>query len=81
MVIGTDAKEMDGLSVGGRVVTGAKGIGRFALDRLGQECELQSAVAGAKRAHWLVDWTEFEGAGKIISDVKAVLETEQGTLK
>lgn len=81
MVIGTDAKEMDGLSAGGRVVTGAKGIGRFALDRLGQECELQSAVAGAKRAHWLVDWTEFEGAGKVISDVKAVLETEQGTLK
>jgi len=80
MVIGTDAKELNGRSVGGRVVTGAKGIGRFALDRLGQECEMLSAVAGNELAHWLVDWTEFEGAGKIISDVEAILETEAGNL-
>lgn len=81
MVIGTDAKEMNDRSTGGRVVTGAKGIGRFALDRLGQECEMLSVVPeSGDMAHWLVDWTEFEGAGKIISDVEAVLETEQGSL-
>ncbi|NLR41675.1 sensor histidine kinase [Novosphingobium sp. ERW19] len=77
MVIGTDTKEINDRSVGGRVVTGAKGIGRFALDRLGQECELFSALPdSSETTHWLVDWTEFEGAGKIISDVEAVLEIE-----
>lgn len=81
MVIGTDTKEINDRSVGGRVVTGAKGIGRFALDRLGQECELFSALPGSQvTTHWLVDWTEFEGPGKIISDVEAVLETEKRCL-
>lgn len=80
MVIGTDVKELNSRSVGGRVVTGAKGIGRFALDRLGQECEMLSATKGNKLAHWLVDWTEFEGAGKTLGDVEAVLETEHGSL-
>ncbi len=40
MVIGTDSKEVKAKSEGGRILTGAKGIGRFALDRLGQKCEL-----------------------------------------
>lgn len=77
MVIGTDTKEINDRSAGGRVVTGAKGIGRFALDRLGQECELFSALPETDdTTHWLVDWTEFEGAGKVIGDVEALLETE-----
>ena len=77
MVIGTDAKELDGRSTGGRVVTGAKGIGRFALDRLGRETELFSGQKGAKDiVHWYVDWSDFEGAGKIVSDVEALLESE-----
>ncbi|MGY5775842.1 ATP-binding protein [Rhizobium sp. LEGMi135b] len=81
MVIGTDTKEINDRSAGGRVVTGAKGIGRFALDRLGKECELFSGLPSINQTtHWLVDWTEFEGAGKIISDVEAVLETEGRSL-
>ena len=77
MVIGTDAKDLNGTSKGGRVVTGAKGIGRFALDRLGQECEMFSAAAGSGQiVHWLVDWSDFEGTGKVIDDVEAVLESE-----
>lgn len=77
MVIGTDTKEINDRSASGRVVTGAKGIGRFALDRLGQECELFSGPSASNATtHWLVDWTEFEGVGKVIGDVKATLETE-----
>lgn len=77
MVIGTDVKEVKDTSTGGRVVTGAKGIGRFALDRLGQECDLFSGEAGqSKIARWFVDWGDFEGDGKIIDDVEAVLDTE-----
>ncbi|WP_322981271.1 ATP-binding protein [Pseudomonas sp. C11] len=81
MVIGTDAKEVQDTSVGGRVVTGAKGIGRFALDRLGHECELFSAeLQGGKVAHWLVDWDNFEGDGKVLDDVQAILDDQPGTL-
>lgn len=77
MVIGTDAKELDARSAGGRVVTGAKGIGRFALDRLGRESDLYSGQDDAPPiVHWFVDWSDFEGAGKIVSDVEALLETE-----
>jgi len=81
MVIGTDSKEIDATSRGGRAYTGAKGIGRFALDRLGQECELYSAEEGSSGLiHWLVDWEEFDGVGKTISQVEAVLERENSSL-
>lgn len=77
MVIGTDAKELSARSSGGRVVTGAKGIGRFALDRLGREAELYSGQSDAASIiHWYVDWSDFDGAGKIVSDVEALLEIE-----
>lgn len=81
MVIGTDAKDLNATSKGGRVVTGAKGIGRFALDRLGRQCELFSAEVEAHEiSHWMVDWSAFEGTGKVIGDVEAVLETERRQL-
>lgn len=82
MVIGTDAKEVNGRSSGGRVVTGAKGIGRFSLDRLGHESELFSGQDGGfSIVHWFVDWSDFEGVGKIVSDVEALLEHEDRQLK
>ena len=77
MVIGTDSKENVAKSSGGRILTGAKGIGRFALDRLGQECELYSSPKeSVETIHWWVDWGDFEGTGKIIDDVTAILESE-----
>ncbi|MBD3831983.1 MAG: ATP-binding protein [Brevundimonas sp.] len=81
MVIGTDAKELNARSHGGRIVTGAKGIGRFALDRLGRESDLYSGEDESDSiVHWFVDWSDFEGAGKIVSDVEALLETENQRL-
>ncbi|WP_420793516.1 hypothetical protein [Roseinatronobacter alkalisoli] len=44
MVIGTANKELDSSSKLGRTRTGAKGIGRFALDRLGARCQLHSST-------------------------------------
>lgn len=44
MVIGTDFKEDNVFSGKGRVRTGAKGIGRFALDRLGSRCFIHSTM-------------------------------------
>lgn len=81
MVIGTDAKEVEGQSTGGRTVTGAKGIGRFALDRLGAEANLYTAQSpSTPTVHWEVDWDEFEGDHKVLEDVNASLDVEQRTL-
>jgi signal transduction histidine kinase len=40
MTIGTDNKAYDVFTKNGRVKSGAKGIGRFALDKLGSKCEM-----------------------------------------
>lgn len=40
MTIGTDNKANDVFTNKGRVKSGAKGIGRFALDKLGSKCEM-----------------------------------------
>ncbi|QKD02539.1 sensor histidine kinase [Mesorhizobium loti] len=76
MVIGTNFKEENVFSDDGRVRTGAKGIGRFALDRLGTFCELHSSrVAGdtVESLQWSVDWSAFEGPGKTLDEVNATL--------
>lgn len=77
MVIGTNFKEENVFSDDGRVRTGAKGIGRFALDRLGTYCELHSSRAldsGVNTILWTVDWKAFEGTGKTLDEVNATLE-------
>lgn len=76
MVIGTNFKEENVFSDDGRVRTGAKGIGRFALDRLGTYCELHSsrrADYGVGSILWSVDWGAFDGAGKTLDEVDATL--------
>lgn len=76
MVIGTNFKEENVFSDDGRVRTGAKGIGRFALDRLGTYCELHSSRATATATDsifWSVDWGAFDGPGKTLDEVSATL--------
>ena len=77
MVIGTNDKEKNTISKKGRARTGAKGIGRFALDRLGDRCTLYSSCISARRVQsikWDVDWSEFDGEGKVLDDIAARLE-------
>ena len=79
MVIGTNDKEVNVISRKGRARTGAKGIGRFALDRLGNRCSLHSSceVNGKiKSIRWEVDWSEFDKEGKVLDDIAAHLEEE-----
>ncbi len=57
MVIGTDSKEVGAKSDGGRILTGAKGIGRFALDRRRQKCEFYSAEENSREG----DATDLPG--------------------
>jgi len=76
MKIGTDDKLQNFLSDGGRVKTGAKGIGRFALDRLGIASEMQTVSKDSVGASiWSVKWSDFEKVGVAIHEVKANLDT------
>jgi len=75
MVIGTENKLHNFTSEQGRVQSGAKGIGRFALDRLGHKCTLLSTSSNSKSIKWNVNWDVFdEKSTKTIDNVKADLD-------
>lgn len=75
MKIGTDDKLQNYLSENGRVKTGAKGIGRFALDRLGLASEMNTvSKAPVEASIWSVKWSDFEKLGVAIHEVNAELE-------
>ena len=83
MVIGTNNKEMNVVSRKGRARAGAKGIGRFALDRLGERCRLYSTACvdeTLQSIRWEVDWREFDEDGKVLNDISARLDTDGQTL-
>ncbi|KQU58733.1 hypothetical protein ASG66_17080 [Bacillus sp. Leaf406] len=75
MTIGTNNKESNVFSEGGRIRTGAKGIGRFALDRLGAFCEMYTLSKTTKEAlKWRVSWNDFESNGLGIEEITADIE-------
>jgi signal transduction histidine kinase len=82
MTIGTDNKNSDFVSVNtGRVKSGAKGIGRFALDRLGEQCELLTKTKDSKKCLlWKVNWNDFDKQGLTIDGVSAVLGETDSSL-
>ncbi|MCW3105133.1 MAG: hypothetical protein JWO09_3573 [Bacteroidetes bacterium] len=72
MTIGTDNKLNNAVTNSGRVKAGAKGIGRFALDRLGERCTMIT-YPGKVGYKWSVDWSDFEGkAGKNTKKINEV---------
>lgn len=75
MTIGTDLKEREVYSKKGRVRAGAKGIGRFSLDRLGEKGEMITLPMNSPKGfHWKVHWGDFERKGAVINDITATLE-------
>lgn len=74
MTIGTDNKKTDYISLKGRIKSGEKGIGRFALDRLGSMCELYSKNNEEAVIRWKTNWNEFEESGKMLDDIDAEFE-------
>ena len=77
MIIGTNIKDTKTTSASGRVMTGAKGIGRFALDRLSERTDLYSSTAdNPDLVHWALDWNAFEGEEKVLDEVKTTLENK-----
>ncbi len=74
MHIGTDFKLNDIYTPTGRIRAGAKGIGRFALDRLGDNGEMLTLPKNKKLGYrWNVNWTDFEKENAIIGKVTADL--------
>ncbi len=74
MTIGTDNKLYEHTTSEGRVKTGAKGIGRFALNRLGMLTNMYTVSKVDKSGNeWLVNWNDFDVQGATVSDVEAVI--------
>lgn len=76
MQIGTGNKERYHLSDNERVKTGAKGIGRFALDRLGLETEMWTLSKKSTEGlglFWEMNWNQFDDLEKTISEIEAEL--------
>ena len=62
MTIGRSSKKNYFLTNSGRIQTGAKGIGRFALDRIADRCTMLTGTINSKnKIVWSVDWSEFLG--------------------
>ncbi|MBW8361087.1 MAG: ATP-binding protein [Kaistella sp.] len=80
MTIGTDDKLNNAITKTGRIKSGAKGIGRFALDRLGESCTMITFPIGSVTGYkWDVNWGDFEqkknGRNVNINEVYAKLNT------
>ena len=75
MTIGTDDKLKNSkTSEKGRVKSGAKGIGRFALNKLGRQSSMITfPEVGDKGYYWTIDWSDFDKEGYNLSDIKAEL--------
>ena len=74
MTIGTNDKLINERTEGkNRIKSGAKGIGRFALNRLGRKAEMITFTDSKGGWLWSVDWLSFERAN-VLSDIKATLD-------
>lgn len=73
MNIGTSEKEERKQSPGGRIKTGAKGIGRFALDKLSTSTTVYTKSSTDPLMKWKIDWNQFETA-VMLDEVSAEIE-------
>ena len=74
MQIGTDDKQRNVETGNGRIKSGAKGIGRFALNRLGSMATMLTRKDGQDAFIWNVNWNDFDAPGKKINEVMAELD-------
>lgn len=84
MQIGTGNKEKNYISRTKRVKTGAKGIGRFALDRLGYKTEMYTVAIHKNEFvghNWTMDWNQFDNTDKSISQIEAELYPKEINLE
>ena len=83
MRIGTDDKLYNAKTESGRVKSGAKGIGRFALNRLGKKAEMLTFTKEGLGYVWKVNWSDFDRPGTSVSEITADIDSitlEEGHL-
>lgn len=81
MNIGTDNKEVNVYSPKKkRIKTGAKGIGRFALDKLSLCTQVFTKCEEDQMYKWEIDWTQFDNA-KLLNQVEAKLQEYNGNFE
>ncbi|WP_028532321.1 ATP-binding protein [Paenibacillus sp. UNC217MF] len=73
MTIGYSSKVDNYTTKKGRIQTGAKGIGRFALDRISDRCKMIT-ISEKERLEWNVNWSDFS-SGNTITDIYADLNS------
>lgn len=82
MVIGTNDKQVESISAKGRVKSGEKGIGRFALDRLGSKCIMYTKMKNdATVLQWSVSWDDFDVEGKLLDEIEADINECHASLR
>lgn len=74
MRIGTDDKLYNATTESGRVKSGAKGIGRFALNRLGMKAEMLTFTKDGHGYDWKVNWSDFDKPGTSVSEITADID-------
>ena len=80
MNIGTNDKEEKGISPKGRIKTGAKGIGRFALDKLSTKTVVYTKNKADSLKMWQIDWEQFDSA-EMLNEVSASIGDCEGSFK
>lgn len=78
MYIGTSDKEVNYTSEKGRIKTGAKGIGRFALDKLSVVSQMYTQCEKDKLIYWNIDWEQFENS-KLLNQITAQFNQTEET--
>ena len=73
MYIGTSDKEVNYTSEKGRIKTGAKGIGRFALDKLSVMTRMFTQHQNEDSVTWEIQWDQFDNS-KLLNQVTAQLD-------
>lgn len=80
MNIAISEKEKNMYSPNGRIKTGAKGIGRFALEKLSMSTKVYSKAYAGEVLEWNIDWKQFDNA-ILLNDIKASLEQRKESYK
>lgn len=69
-------------SASGRRVLGAKGIGRFAVDKLGSQLTLSTCKKGQRQEVVCnFDWSEFEHDTRMLSDIRCAWEVQTSRME
>lgn len=80
MRIGTSDKELNYVSGKGRIKTGAKGIGRFALDKLSTATVMYTKSNEDDFISWKINWDQFSNV-KLLNEIDAEIDVCEQSLE